>query len=347
MHRDEALVDDRGLVPGCAVDIGEDPAAKHPGADRVEIAGAHAQHRDLRRPLTCRRRTAINRQLPHHAAEHRRVAGDRTRLDGPHMAQALFELSIQPRARLGARVFRQRQRHPHRQEMGRVDAQVRLIEHEEAPHHESGARQEDQRQDHFDNDEGARPAAGAHPAASAAAASLFQDLVHVGFGDMQRRREPEEHSGPEADGGKEREHDLVHRERHPVRLADAGGGHIEQSHAPRRQAETQNAAQDREQHALDEQLPDDAPAAGAQGDTHRDFARSLGGTRQQQIGHVRARDQQHERDGAHQREEDQLDLRAGHAIVERHDARAHVFVGRRVFLHQPLCDVLELGSSLL
>ena len=53
-----------------------------------------------------------------------------------------------------------------------------------------------------------------------------------------------------------------------------------------------------EQHALGEQLPDEPAAAGAERQADRDLAPARRGARQQQVGDVRARDQQHGADHA-------------------------------------------------
>ena len=65
------------------------------------------------------------------------------------------------------------------------------------------------------------------------------------------------------------------------------------------------AGDERQQHRFDEQLPDDVPSAGAERDADADLVRAMGGARQQQVGDVRAGDQQHEADRAHQRPEQQ------------------------------------------
>ena len=69
--------------------------------------------------------------------------------------------------------------------------------------------------------------------------------------------------------------------------------------------------------------------------------------RQQQVGDVRAGDEQHERDGAHQRPEHGADLRAEHALHERRRIRRHVLVGVLVLLRQLRGDVGELAARLL
>ena len=110
-------------------------------------------------------------------------------------------------------------------------------------------------------------------AASGIATSAFlQDLVDVRLRDLQRRRQAEQDPGREADGGQVTEHDRIEGERHPVRLAGVGDCPIEQLDADGRQSQAQDTADEGEQRALDQQLPDDARAAGAQGDAHRDLA---------------------------------------------------------------------------
>ena len=64
------------------------------------------------------------------------------------------------------------------------------------------------------------------------------------------------------------------------------------------------SAADAGQHeALDDQLPDDPRAAGAERDAHRDFLLAADRAREQQVGDIGARDQQHQRDGAEQHQQ--------------------------------------------
>ena len=74
-----------------------------------------------------------------------------------------------------------------------------------------------------------------------------------------------------------------------------GHGRRQQRHAPRRQQQAGRAAGAREHEALDEQLPDDARAAGADRDAHGHFFLPADRAREQQVGDVRARNQQHQR----------------------------------------------------
>ena len=102
-----------------------------------------------------------------------------------------------------------------------------------------------------------------------------------------------------------------------------------------------------EQQALDQQLPHDAPARGAHRVAHRDLARPRRRARQQQVGDVGARDQQHEADRAHQRQEHDADRAGVEAFVERlDDADGELLVAGRMRRGQALDDAVELGLRL-
>jgi hypothetical protein len=73
----------------------------------------------------------------------------------------------------------------------------------------------------------------------------------------------------------------------------------------------------------------------------------MGRARQQQVGDVRAGDEQHECDSTHQRPEDGAKLRADDAFVERRDNGRNVLVGVLVLALQLRGDVRELAARLL
>ena len=64
-------------------------------------------------------------------------------------------------------------------------------------------------------------------------------------------------------------------------------------------AEAGDAAGARQQQALDELLAGEAPARRAERQAHAEFMAARGGAREEQVGDVRARNQQHERDDRH------------------------------------------------
>ena len=78
-------------------------------------------------------------------------------------------------------------------------------------------------------------------------------------------------------------------------------------------------------HAFDEELRDDAAAAGAEGDAHGDLALTRQRARQQQVGDVRARDQQDEADGAGENQHGAAHA-ADHLFLQRHDAEREAAV---------------------
>ena len=78
--------------------------------------------------------------------------------------------------------------------------------------------------------------------------------------------------------------------------------------------------------AFHQQLPDQAPAAGAQGEPHRDLLLPRRCARDQQVGQVRAGDQQNQRDDRHQGQQ-RLGVRIaqfGPARRARHQFQVHL-----------------------
>ena len=77
---------------------------------------------------------------------------------------------------------------------------------------------------------------------------------------------------------------------------------MQRAHAPPRQDAAGDAARQREQQALDQQVPDKLMPRGAHGQPHRDFFRARGAAHQQQRRQVAARDGEDEADDdEHQR----------------------------------------------
>ncbi len=121
-----------------------------------------------------------------------------------------------------------------------------------------------------------------------------------------------------------------------VKPSDAGVG----------KAEAGYAGHKRQQHALDEQLPDDAPPRRANRDADRNLARAVGRARQKQVGHVRAGDEQHERDGAHERPEKNPYLAADDLLGERRHHGGDPLVGVGKLSGQGLGDTGHLAARL-
>ena len=322
----------------------ERTAADETDADRVEIGGADAQHRDRLR-FVSRRCLAVNLKLQESAAAKRLIAGGARPDDGAVGVQPLFHAPHEVEAS-GAIVFARRQNEGHRQQARRFDADVHPVHVDEAAHHEPGAGEQHQRERQLRHNQRRRPAPSTY-AARSRPSSLFEDFIDVGLGDVQRGRKAEHNSRQQADGEEEHEDVRVHVERHPVRLADVLRLAIEPPNAQIADAQTDDAADEREENALDEQLPDDAPPGGAEREANGNFARPMRRARQQQIGDVRAGDEQHERDGAHQRPENSFDLRAQDAIEEGGHDGADVLVAVLILRRELVRDAFHLAARLL
>ena len=91
------------------------------------------------------------------------------------------------------------------------------------------------------------------------------------------------------------------------------------------QQDAGDAAADRQQQALGEQLADQALAPGAHGGAHGEFLAAREGARQQQVGQVGAADQEHAEGGAEQGGE-QHARTPGEFVAQGVDAGAEVFV---------------------
>jgi hypothetical protein len=161
------------------------------------------------------------------------------------------------------------------------------------------------------------------------------------------RRDSEQNARQDADGSQKGEHGDVHGEDDPVRLPAVRDRRIERANAEDRDRQPQRAADDTEQHAFDQQLPDDAPARGAHRNADRDLARPRGRSREEEVCDVRARDEQHEADRAHHREKHGANRPAVEALVERLEIRAaYLLIVLRVLADQPSPDGIHLRLRL-
>ena len=107
---------------------------------------------------------SIDVELAQEAAKHRRVRGQAARLDRSDGTQPLLDSLIDLGPRFRPWVFRERQRQPHGQDVGRLGADLHAIEGEKAAHHERRTGEQHQCECHLGDDQGARPPASA-PAA--------------------------------------------------------------------------------------------------------------------------------------------------------------------------------------
>ncbi len=125
----------------------------------------------------------------------------------------------------------------------------------------------------------------------------------------------------EHDAGQHRDGDRV-GERAPVeapvdevRNAVGRNAAVDQLEAGPREHHAERRAEQADHDRLGQQLPDDAPAAGAKRGADRDLAMPDRCAREQQVGDVRAGDHQHQRHGAHHRQDDQLRFVGQHPVA--------------------------------
>ena len=147
---------------------------------------------------------------------------------------------------------------------------------------------------------------------------------------------------------------IVYSQRAPVEAPANEVRHISRRHSQVQQPETNPGKRDPEwraeqadEHRLGQELPDDAPAAGAESGPDGDLAMPDRCARQQQVGHVGACDEQHERDRTHHREQHQLDLVGQQPLTQRSRTGSPVLVLGRIGPGQPGGYEREVAARLV
>jgi hypothetical protein len=180
-----------------------------------------------------------------------------------------------------------------------------------------------------------------------AVAAVLQPRQHVGAGGVQRRREAEDDPRPDGDEHREGQHAQVGRRVEP----DGQRERRDEVRRPERREHGRDGAAEREEHALGEELPDDAPPARAEREADRDLAAPPDRAGEEQVRDVHRRDEQHDpRDREHSggEAEDVAPVRPGadHRAPVRH--RDHpVLVLLRVLLGQRAHDGVQRRLRLL
>ena len=112
-------------------------------------------------------------------------------------------------------------------------------------------------------------------------------------------------------------------------------------------AASQRAADERQHDALGQQLPDDAPPAGAERRAHRQLARADRRAREQQVGDVGAADQQHESDDAEEQHRREPQIAADQRVVHRFERHAAALVGLGKLARETVRDGAQVGFGRL
>ena len=201
--------------------------------------------------------------------------------------------------------------------MPRVEAGIDVAQLAEACEQQCGADEEHQRERNLGHHEHAERAL---TCTGRAAPFLLQGDIDVGARRVQRRHQPEDHARDERDAHREqqRPHVDVNLVRTRNRRCRGAREHVSQ---PRCQQGARDAAGKREQQALDDQLPDNAPASGAQRQSNRDLALTRRSAGEQQVRDIRARDQEHAPDRGKQHQH-WCPCVADDLVFERHQRHA-------------------------
>ena len=231
-------------------------------------------------------------------------------------------------------VSRLRQRDPHRQHAGRVEAEIDPLQRPQRPQHQSRADEEHDRERHLGDDQSV-PEAGAPAAGRGVAASFLHRLGQIRLEQARGRRDAEDDRGHERDADGEQQHAPVDR-----RSGDAGNARRvppgEEPHADPGERQAGGGADAGEHQALGQQLAHDPGRPRAERGAHRHLALARFRAREQQVGDVGAGDQQQEADRA----EEQPD-RAAHGADDFLAQRQH----HGVELHLRGIEALARSSS--
>ncbi len=135
-------------------------------------------------------------------------------------------------------------------------------------------------------------------------AAVLERGVDVEFREAQGGGETEQESGADGDRAEVEERANVHGEVERLGLAKGTNHVVEGADAPEGERPSNGAAGDGEHQAFDEELADDSPASGAEGDADGDFAHTADGASELQIRDIGAGDEEHESDGAEHSDKD-------------------------------------------
>ena len=181
--------------------------------------------------------------------------------------------------------------------------------------------------------------------ALAARVLVLQRMCEIGFRELKGGDDPGEEAGDERQACGGGEHPEIHRD---VRDSRDAFGHraLQNLHRPPREDDRQDRAGDGEQQALGEELPNQAPAAGAERGPDRHLALARARAREQQVRDVGAGNQQHDADRAEQHQHPRPRAGGNEVIVERTHADRAALVRRRVGLLDGGGDLVHLRLRL-
>src|SRR5262245_58562986 len=229
------------------------------------------------------------------------------------------------------RVFakiRPRRRQPHRQYASSLETGVHSLQAQEAPKEQARPDQQGQSQRDFGGHQRATQTIATR--SGAALRALFHGFLQFDPRALPRRSKTKNDRRRQRKEQREAERRQVERD-----LTHAREVRRQQSrqgvHAPPRQQQTEQAAGQSERQIFRQQLSQHPPARRAQSGAHRQLAPPRRRPRQQQVGDVGARDQQHAADRAEQQPERSARV-ADQVSLQRDDAVEAIVVCLRVLL---------------
>jgi hypothetical protein len=248
------------------------------------------------------------------------------------------------------RVPGRRQADVRRDDVLGAEPQVHGKEALEAAGHQAGAREESDGDRDLGDDQDAPGAAGISRPQRAHGPPDGRGQVRPRR--AQRGGEAEQQPAEDREQRREAEHARVQPDLfrgHRVRDEQAGTAEVQpaqQPHAAPRHGHADSAAEQGEESALRQELAHQARAARAQRRADGHFPPPRRRAREQQVGHVRARDQQHGEHGAQQHEERRPALRH-HLLPERNDVERQAAPEAGLLLGERARDGRDIPPRLL
>ncbi len=242
----------------------------------------------------------------------------------------------------GLPVELRRRAHGQRQEVARLEAEVGLLQADEAAQQQARADEQHERDGDLRDDQKAARTPDARLGGSAAP-RLLEREVEVGLRDLQPRQQSHQQTRRQRDERREGQHPHVHTRLVEPREPQPFGHEREQGFdAPQGQHDPERAARQRQQNALREQLPHDPPARRAERRAYRHLLVTRRRAREQKVRDVGARDEQHEADRAEEDEQRRARLRPDQSLAQGDEAHAPVRVRVGVGLGESRGDAAQL-----
>ena len=254
-------------------DCPEIPAAGILDQCRPELVAGNARYRDFARIPSPERRDARRRRGGLHTGDRR---------------YALKCLLVEPVPVGGSVVVAGRKRDGRNQDVARVEPEIDPDQRDEAAHEQPGPQQQDQR----DRDLGGDQRVSQRPPPTGDAFAVALEALHqIPACAVERGRNPEQQRRQDGDSETEGERLAIQSELDFSRQRTLRKEPDERLDASIREEAARGGSKQSEEQALDQQLPDDAPPAGAERRSDRHFALAGRGSRQEHVGDVAAGNQ--------------------------------------------------------